>query len=397
MAKRFTDRYVRSLVEPGEYRDAMLPGFGLRIRRNGAKRWFVRYRAAGGHRRKILGDVELVSLADARKAARALLGDISVGIDPMEERDGMTFSRLAGRYLETHAKRRKRTWREDARVIDGDLLPRWGGRPADSITRADVIELLDDVVDRGAPVMANRTRALVSKIYNWAIERDMLESNPVIGTRPPAPNRAGENVLSHSQLSQLWLECEVRGSMTAFAWQLLILTGQREQEVLGMRWSEIDGEWWDIPGERTKNRRAHRVYLAPAALTVLQRAGASVMAQREHVLLGPDGTSKLANTGTMRQRACKQLGFWWTLRDIRRTVASGMAEIGIPRHIREICLNHTPQGVHAVHYERFDYAHERADAWSRWAAHLLDIAGGGKGLGNVIPFSPHPSPPRSTG
>ena len=197
------------------------------------------------------------------------------GIDPAtakrEARSAESFGELANLYLERYAKAEKRSWREDERILNRDLLPRWRGRKAQEIKRADVIQLLDEIVDRNAPVMANRTRALISKIFNFGIKRGIVESNPAFGVDNPGHEQQRDRVLSEDEIRQLWNALETERPWSAAIFRLGILTAQRRGEILGMKWDELDltARWWTIPAERAKNGLAHRVPLAPQALKIL--------------------------------------------------------------------------------------------------------------------------------
>src|SRR5260370_28572911 len=181
----FNDRSLRA-VRAGErrldYMDLSLHGFGLIVRPTGRKTYFVRYRLGGVERRILLGDYPRVPLVDARSAAKDVLGRVARGEDPQsdppEKLAAPTFGDLAASYLEVHAKRRTRTWKEDERILRCDLLPAWPRIPAAEYRRRDVAALLDEIVGRGAPVIANSVRSLPSQIFAFALERDVVEFNP---------------------------------------------------------------------------------------------------------------------------------------------------------------------------------------------------------------------------
>ncbi|MGH7343158.1 MAG: tyrosine-type recombinase/integrase, partial [Candidatus Rokuibacteriota bacterium] len=173
-----------------DYWDDRLAGFGVRITHRGTKCYVVRYTHNGCRRRITLGRYPALKLADARDKAKEILYAVYRGEDPQGEKqatkNALTFGELAAEYLERHAKVKKRRWKDDERKLNADILPRWKRRPAESITRRDVNELLDRIVERGAPIMANHVRALVSKIFNFGIGRDLVEANPCAGVPMPA-------------------------------------------------------------------------------------------------------------------------------------------------------------------------------------------------------------------
>ena len=188
MRANLTHSFVEALKPPAtgqtDYWDAKTAGFGLRVSMRGTKSWLVRYRQHGHKRRLLLGRFPQMSLADARQGARRSLGEVATGNDPAEARAEAkgepTFADLAELYVERHAKVKKapRSIREDQYMLDADLLPIWSGRKLSDIKRKDTIALLDDIVARGAPIHANRVRALVSTMFNFAVGRDLAEHNP---------------------------------------------------------------------------------------------------------------------------------------------------------------------------------------------------------------------------
>lgn len=207
-ALAFNDRSLRALKPHGESRvDYMdtspgMRGFGIMVRPSGTTTFFVRYRVERAERRVTLGDFPTLPLATARELARDVLGRVAVGADPQagdqqQPAEAMAFGDLAASYLEPHAKRRlrPRSFAEEERVIQHDLLPCWA-MPASAIRRRDVAQLLQAIVARGANVQANRTRAVLSRIFSYAVELEILEYNPVVGVRRPRPRNDPASVSS---------------------------------------------------------------------------------------------------------------------------------------------------------------------------------------------------------
>ena len=214
-----------------------------------------------------LGSYPALSLAEARSRAKDLIGRVARGEDPQfekhEEKTAETFGELATEYLERHAKVKKRAWQGDERILRVDLLPAWQRKKAKNISRRDVGQLLDKIVERGAPIMANRVRALISKIYNFGISRDIVGHNPCHGVPMPAKARQRDRVLSEDEIRAVWRSLVSLHPVMAASFKMRLLTAQRGSEILSMRWENIDGDWWTIPGEIAKNGLAHRVPLAP--------------------------------------------------------------------------------------------------------------------------------------
>jgi integrase len=367
--------------------DSSLVGFGLRVRTSGKKVYVLQYRHAGRTRRLNLGvHGRDLTVDAARREAGKHLAAIAGGGDPsgekQRERAAATFGELAHDYMERHAKREKRTWREDQKTLDRDLLPAWASRKARSIERADVRDLLDRIVERGAPIMANRTKALISKLFNFGIEHEVVVNNPAYKAPRPAKEQQRERVWNQGELRALWKALDDESSSPAFAdaMKLALLTAQRKSEVLGMRWDELDLEtgWWTIPGERTKNGKAHRVPLGPQALAILRERRAAVP---ESPFVFPGGREGLPllniqkPMGRLRARMADQFDGEFKFHDARRTAASHMASIAIQRIVISKILNHVEQGVTKV-YDRFSCDRPKREALLKWDRELARIVSG---------------------
>ena len=176
---------------------------------------------------------------------------------------------LAAEYIGRHAKRYKRTWREDERIIHKELT-KWLKRPADTITRQDVIAQIERIVDRGAPYAANRTLAVVRKVFNWAVEKGLLNASPVVKIKPE-PETERQRVLSEDQVFELWRAWKTLGYPYGPLFQFMLVTGQRRGEVAGMRWEDLDVEnaVWSLPPASTKAKRSHQCPLSPLALEII--------------------------------------------------------------------------------------------------------------------------------
>src|SRR4051794_1306137 len=210
----FTDRGLRALKPPDrpkqvDYFDDSLPGFGLRLSYNGRKSWIVLYRCNGVKGRLTFGHFEVLPLADAREKARDALKAAANGDDPAaakhRSREAPSFKQLADRYIEEYAKPRKRTWQKDRRLLDNNLLPELGRQKAHLITRADLRAELTKVKNRPAPVEANRPFEVVRRLFNWAIEEEILSETPAAKLPKPAEERPRERTLTADELQTFWL------------------------------------------------------------------------------------------------------------------------------------------------------------------------------------------------
>ncbi len=362
--------------------DDALPGFGLRIYPTNRKAFVLSYRTNGRKRLLTLGTYGApLTLEEARDTARRELAKVLDGKDPVAQRrrnsQVETFADLARLYLERHARTNKKasSAREDERIINRELLPKWGQRKATDIRRRDVIELLDGIKDRGAPIMANRVLALVRKVYNFGIGRDIVEINPCVQVQMPGKERQRQRVLEDNELRALWTALDDLGPTVGALFKMRLLTLQRGGELAPMRWDDIDLEsgWWTIPPEYTKNALAHRVPLSPQALAVLKE-----LERHKHasgwVFPSPTKPNQhIANIGKATVRAKAASGVDFVPHDLRRTGASRLTGLGVPRLVVSKILNHVESGVTAV-YDRHSYDGEKRhglDLWSQYVERLV--------------------------
>jgi integrase len=417
MAKALTVKTIEN-AKPGNSRrevpDGALPGLYLIVQATGARSWALRYRVGGRPRKLTLGAFPAVDLVGARERARAAMRAVAEGRDPGDEKKAArrkaaagddTIEAVALKFIERYAKRstRETSWIETARILGlrpdpedpaklvrkdggGDVLSRWKGRTVHDIKRADVIELLDGVVDRGSPIMANRVLAAVRKMFAWAASRDIVAASPCAGVAPPAPEIERDRVLGDDELRAVWGACDRIGWPFGPMAKLLILTAQRRDEVAEMRWTEIDfaARTWTLPRGRVKNDKAHVVHLSDAALGILRSLPRTKGSDLVFTTTGATpvtGFSRAKNRidATILADNCRSLDRW-TLHDLRRTSATGMAErLKIAPHVVDKILNHktgTIKGVAAI-YNRAEYAEERRaalEAWGRYVENLVTPA-----------------------
>ena len=374
--QRLTDASLRAL-RPGDtqtdYWCSTLAGFGLRVSPGGRKTFMVRYRIAGRYRRVKLGVYPQLPLAEARRRARQVVGEVAGAGDPAqarrEARHAPTFEQLATLYLDKHARVRKRSWKEDRRAINNELLPMWGALRAREIRRRDIRALIEGVAERPAPVMANRIRALIHKMFNFGIAHEVVEFNPCAQLERPGKEVARDRVLTDSEIRCFWSVLDGEPRDIAAAFRLRLITAQRGGEVHGMRWEDValHDRWWTIPSSAAKNGLAHRVPLSDMAMEVLVslRAGRSDgNAPSGYVL------AAAARNPDRRTRTLSRLGLAdFRGHDLRRTAASRMASAGCSRLVIAKVLNHAEPGVTAV-YDRHTYDAEKRTALQTWAGTL---------------------------
>jgi integrase len=371
-----------------EIPDSFLPGLYLIAQPSGAKGWAVRYRHQGVPRKLTLGSYPALGLKDARELGAKALRAVAEGRDPGREKilaraaKADSMDRVVEEFLERHVRRsnRPRTAQETERLLRQHVLPRWRGRIVHEITRRDVLDTLDRVVDGGAPIAANRVFAAVRKFFNWCVARDIIAASPCAGVKPPTAERARDRVLSDDELRRVWAAAEKLGGTFGPLVKLLVLTGQRRDEVARMRHTELDldARLWTLPPARTKNNQPHEVPLSKAALAVLHNAPR--IASSSFVLTTNGGASPASGYSKNKRRLDALLPAdmpAWRLHDLRRTAASGLARLGINLPVIEKVLNHSSgsfAGIVGV-YQKHSFADEKRaalEAWGNFVAALVE-------------------------
>jgi integrase len=402
MAK-LTTKFIEN-AKPADARreipDSGCRGLYLVVQPTGRKAWAVRYRF-GGVTRKLTLDAGL-TLAAARKAATDALHEVERGNDPAAlkfeaqaaaeaaaaDRKRDTVDHLAGLFIEQHAKRktRERSWKQTEHVFHNIVLPAWRGRTVHDIQRRDIRELVEGVAE-DRPIMANRTLGHLSKFFNWLCEREVISASPCAGIKPPSKEHARERVLSDDEIKALWHACETIKGPAGPVVKLLLLTGQRCGEVVGMRRSEISGDVWTLPPERTKNKQRHEVPLSAQALAIVD----AMPVIDDDFVFTSSATRRLGKMSRAKKTLDAQIKPKepWVLHDLRRTVASGLARLGISLPTIEKVLNHQSgsfRGIVRV-YQRHEYAAEKRDALQRWATHIEGLVTGSVGEDKVVPLT----------
>jgi integrase len=249
-----------------------------------------------------------------------------------------------------------------------------GGRSIREIERRDILDLLDKMVDRGAPIMAKQTHSTIRKLFYWAVDRGILERSPCVRVPRPAEADDRDRVLTSAELRSVWLACDPLKWPFGPVVRLLILTGQRRNEVATMRWADVnltEGSW-TIPRNLRKGDQAHEVPLSSAAKEIIT----SLPKSNDALVFTTNGRVPVAGFSNAKRRLDQLSGVRdWRLHDLRRSTASNMARLGVDPHVVEKVLGHqtgTISGVAAV-YNRHGYFPEKREALERWASELLRI------------------------
>lgn len=389
---KFTSRSVSAIKPPASGRvdfwDTDPKGFGLRVSDSGRKTWVLMYRFDGVQRRLKIATYPAMDLADARQKAKDYLQDVSKGIDPAAVkkagRKAETFSELAAAYLDRYARKRKRSWKKDERAIERDLNPEFGTRKAKSIARQDVVRLLEKIVDRGAPIQANRVHEILRRIFNWAIKAGEagIGVNPAANIEKPSKENRRERVLTDVEIRAVWGAFDAQSKLMGAMFKLRLVTAQRGGEVAQMRWAEVDGDWWTIPAEHSKNGLAHRVPLSPLALDILGAVKGETE-NREWVFASPSKKGPITSIWKATADIREKSGVEFRPHDLRRTAASRMTgRLGIGRLTVGKILNHVDSSVTAT-YDRHSYDSEKRMALDAWGALLRQIIAGDRAASTV--------------
>ena len=419
MAKALTPVSVEAMKADPHRRierpDPALAGLYLIVQTTGAKSWALRYRFGGKPWKMTLGRWPKMGVADARAAATVALELLDHGKNPAEERKAADAAAQAAALAEAQTERDKvaavidlflkrvasqnRRGDDVAAMFRREIMEKWGGRDIQTIAKRDVIDVLDAIVDRGSPVTANRLRAHLNTLFNWAKGRDIIQVNPLDGIKPPAPEKARDRVLTNDEIRLFWQASMGMEYPFGPLYRVLLLTGQRLREVAEMTWQEVDGDTWTLPASRSKNGDEHVVPLSPEVIAILE-----ALPKIGRFIFTTTGKSPVSGFTRAKARADRLMGEAanrdlpagsdpvvipaFTIHDLRRTAATGMAGLRFPPQVVEAVLNHrsgTRRGVAGV-YNRFDYAEEKRHALESWARLVTQLVEGRDS--NVVALKP---------
>jgi integrase len=362
-------------------------GLGVRVTASGGKTYLAQYNWHGRKRRIPLGSCGALSLAKARDAVRAIMGDVAKGIDPAAERkkakagEALTLAALLSDWQALHlASKRPRYASEAVRALR-NAFSRYLDLPAADLGRAAVVKVLDAMARRGSVAMAARTAAYGKAAYGWGVKRGSLANNP-FASLPVAPTERRERVLTDDEIAAIWRATDGPGPFNGIV-RMLLLTGQRREEVAGMTWAELsdDLSTWTIPASRAKNGATHIVPLSAQAQDLLRgvpRSGELAFPGLRGTFNGfsPAKATLDAKSGVTN----------WRLHDLRRTMATGLQRLGVRLEVTEQVLNHVSgsrAGIVGV-YQRHDFASEKRAALEAWGNQVLAVVEGRANAGNVV-------------
>jgi len=387
----FTNLGIASLDFPDkgqvDYFDAGTPGFGIRISYGGSKSWFVKYVHKGRQRRMTIGTYPTVTLAKARELALDAKHELVVekqdpALQRKVDREAVTFKELADLYIKLWAKEHKRSWKEDERILNKYFVA-WHPRKAVDLEQEEIVDRLYEIKTENGPVMANRCLACVRKVYSWALKNAQIPSShlhPALRLDAPGQETSRERVYTDNEIKTLWKAFGDFGTSGAM-FKMILITGQRPGEVAGMKWSEIDGKHWNLPGDRTKNKQPHICPLNEMAIEELKQ---DPRLHEQYVFPSPKGLDQPitsyqkavdGNNGKKRKRRNIRdtTGIDdFIPHDLRRTLSTNLTRLGCSRFNVDRLLNHLEPGIGKV-YDRYDYIKEKTEAAEAWGRHLSDL------------------------
>lgn len=374
-------------MERQQVPDDLCVGLYLMVQPTGRKSWTVRYRVGTKHRRYSVGKYPLIGLSEARDKSREILKAVQEGKDPSAEQEQAkadTVRAVVAEFDRFHLSKLK-SGKNAMGFLERSIVAEWGDRPLRDITKRDVSRLLLAIVESGREVTANRTFAHVRKFFNWCAENGYIEHPPTDRMKMPVDEKSRERVLSADEIRWFWQACGKEGQPWGHLGKLLLLTGCRLAEVANMTDAEIDGGVWKIPASRTKNGRPHDVPLSDAALDVLadvKRIGDSGYIFTTNGKTPVQGFHKARQhiADAMQTIADAEHGKsfdipHWTFHDLRRTLETEMARMGVPETLIDRLTNHLSAipKMRRV-YQHYDYLDEKRGALECWAVRIDELS-----------------------
>lgn len=391
----FTVKQIENLKpqeKPYQVREGK--GFGVRVYPSGERVWFFAYKFNDRQRMMSIGPYPEIRLAEARAIFEQARRQLKKGIDPLAEkeadRQAATVAAFVDEFIEKGLKLKgNRSWPEYERNLRKDVIPAWGKIKMQEITRRDVMVLQERILERGSPNQSNQVFKIVRRMFNFAVERGVVETSPCLNVKFLAPEKRKDRFLSDEEIRVFWQaldSCPISEDISR-ALRLVLVTAQRPGEVIGAHVSEFDGDWWTIPADRSKNKRSHRVYLTELARDLFQLG-----ARNDYLFPSPRPTATargpqnkpiavnaLAHALRRAFEKDQKTGApplplnHFTPHDLRRTAASHMASLGFGVIVDKV-LNHTDPRVTAI-YDRYSYDKEKRQALEAWERKILKIVG----------------------
>lgn len=407
---KLSDIQIRAWLKSGERFEQRADGDGLYLSYRetfAMPKWLFRYRFQGRQRVMSIGSYSSVSLAKAREAAKELAAKVALGHDVAGEKQerkreaiakieaekaAWTVARLCDEFFERVILPR---WKHSNIVrsrIENDIKPSMGKMKAEDVKPRDVDAMLQAIVKRGAPTVANDVLRWTKRIFDFAIKRHVVLYNPASAFDPAdagGKEEARDRWLTREEITQLFAAMrEMLGRFSVenlYAVRLLLLLAVRKEELVAAPWSEfdLDGAVWHLPEERTKTSAAIDIPLPPLAVETLRElhrlANGSTYVfparKMQHRMIPHIDLNTLnaAISKHIRPKLKDVPNF--TIHDFRRTARTHLAALGVDPFVAERCLNHKVKGVEGI-YNRHDYFDERKKALNAWAGLLAQLEAG---------------------
>lgn len=381
MAKvELSEDLIPSLIPSGEqeeFYDSLFlrdGSFGIRVNKKGKKSFFLIYRINEKRKRLTLGRYPQMNLEDARTEAERIIDLVLDGRDPASERKAyqtsLTFKELCELFIKEYVETscNQKTKREYKRVIQKDLLSYWSEIKAVDIKKDQVVSLLDSISNkRGSKIMAKRVRALISRIFNFGVERGICETNPVKRAKLKIEEFSKDRVLTEDEIRSLWGALKYEDVFTEAVYKLLLLTGQRPKDLISMKWDQINFDCWRVT-------ETHELPLTKQIESLLKKLREeNIKSDFVFPSTRKDGHITSIQAATRRLNKTKGLISPFSPFDLRRTAEYYMREIGIRQDVIEEVLNR--KSKKSV-FERKDIEAEKKSGLIAWNKELMRIVGG---------------------
>jgi integrase len=406
-AKRITKSAIDAVAPDDRDRfiwDGRLSGFGVKVTRGGAKVFIYQYRMGGRGakvRRFTIGKYGKFTVEQARKKAEMLALDVANGVDPQQEKIAsrvkavdLAFDAYVTLFTEKCLELEwQATYKYASSLLTHYAVPILRSKPLPEITRRDVRQVIDQIVDKTAT--SSNLFSVLRRMFSWAVDREDLKLSPIEGMRPPPKPASRDRVLSDEELVLVWRGADTLGYPFGAMVQLLILTGARREEVAAMDWYELgrDVRAWALPAARAKNSQRSENVLSEPAIGILDNIAARLQLKdawpRAGFVFSTTGTTSISGYSRAKRRLDRKIAEIanaegkrqpepWRLHDLRRTLATGLQRLGVRLEVTEAVLNHVSgsrSGIVGV-YQRHNWKDEKRVALEAWARHVGSVLSG---------------------